>query len=221
MLFVAWFSSIMIPPFGEIKEAYLVLSVDRIIEQYQVWTLFTHAFFEPGFMAILFAGIAIWLFGAEIEQQQGTAAFWKMVIVSILASGVVVAGLQFVVDGAYSGFQAPTMALVAAYCWKAWNRRLNFFFVPMTGKTMLAFFLGLSIVMSIVGQLWLHLAATITGALMGIVLSGDGMSASLRDIRTRYRLWSARRRLKIVRTPEDDKPNGKSKSNGIDRKYMN
>jgi membrane associated rhomboid family serine protease len=188
------------------------------------WTILTHGFFERDFLSVFFSILALWLFGGELEARWGRRKWWIVQVVALVLGGLVIGGFMAIMgQGVFSGWKTPIMALVGAYCIRQWDAPLNFFFIPMTGKSMLAFFVGLSAVMVVIsGQYWL-LGSDLVGVLVGwgATRSGGpkgGLGAMIRDLRTRWRLQQARRRLKVV---DGGKSNGKHNPDRPDRKHFN
>lgn len=196
-----WLLPIFVEPIRQWIVHYGVLQSDSIVGQ--PWTLITHGFFERDFLGMLFSGIALWLFGSELEQRWGQKKWWIVQGIALVLGGLVIAGIMWMVgaDSGFSGWRTPVMALVAAYCIRLWNAQLNFFFIPMTGKTMLAFFVGLSVVMAILAQAWWMLGTDAVGVLVGYLALNNRSSLGfrVRDLKTRFRLWRARRRMKLVK----------------------
>ena len=203
--FVLWLSSILIEPFGELVGNYLILTETGVTERYSVWSFATYAFFHNDFVAVLFTAVALWLFGGELQSRWSAKKWWLTQLAAAVAGGLVCfLGLWLFDSGMeVRSYHAPVMALVFSYCWLHWRAPLHFFFFAMTGRTMLLFFLGLGILMAIFSGHYAMIGLDLAGVAVGFLASTRTLN--LRDIRTRIRLWQARRKLKIVRSPEDDK----------------
>lgn len=225
-LFLFWLLSAIIPEVGNVAATHFSLSLEGV-KANRLYTVLTYGLWHRSFMEVLFTALAIWLFGGELEQAYGKKTWWGMLVAATILGGLFYLVFDFAVpeqhDGSLlglfnqpgiSGMHAGVMAFVTAFCAKSWTRPLNFFFVPMTGKTMLLFFLGLSIVMSIFGGHYGRLTLDAAGVLVGFAVAKRWIN--IRDLRTRFAIWKARRHLKVVKTPES-KPNGKmnGKSNGV------
>lgn len=210
IFFGVWFGGVMTSAQASVIE-WGALTAPGVLENYRVWTFLTHPFIQTDFLGILFAVIAVWLFGGELEKSWGTARFWMVVMGASVLGGLFTFPFQVFLapETPLLGFHAPILALITAYCRRKWHDQLHFFFFPMSGKTMFLFFAGLSIVMGIFAH-WIVIPADIAGILVGWFVDRRGGGVSLRDLKTRFRMWRARRRLKVVKSPEDDK-----------RKYMN
>lgn len=212
---ILWLGSILAGVREPVIE-WLGLTSTGVVEHFRVWTIFTHAFVQLDFLGIIFAVIAVWLFGGELEARWGTRRFLGIIALAIVVGGTFAFVAQLIVSGAppMLGFHAAILALITAYCRRNWSRELYFLFFPMTGKTMFLFFAGLSLALGFFAH-WVVVPADIGGILVGWFAD---RGVSIRDLKTRWRMWRARRKLKVVPTPED-KASGKT--NGVDRRYMN
>lgn len=213
---VLWLASLQGSPLHEVARDYLLLTEGALTERYAGWSAVTYAFFHRGFFDILFSGIAIWLFGGELAQRWTAARFWGTQVVAAIVGAIFCIPLLLFVDSemVVMGYQAPAMALVFAYCWLRWRTPQHFFFFEMTGRTMLLLFLGLGLVVSLLGH-WPTIVLDLAGCLVGFIASKGKFN--FRDLRTRFRMWQARRKLKLVKSPEDDRPPRKT----ADGQYIN
>ena len=68
----------------------LLLDADRVVYHGEIWRLLTHAFLhDPGdFFHILFNMLALWWFGADVEDLYGPREFLAFYLVSAVAGGV-------------------------------------------------------------------------------------------------------------------------------------
>ena len=201
-LFVLWIGSIDGAPLHAVARDHLMLTKDGVLGG-SVWSLLTYAFFENGFFGVLFAAIAVWLFGSELQQRWSPAKFWLTQLGAIVVGGLLSFALLAAVDSPLTvrGYHGAAMALVFSYCWAHWNEPLYFFFFAMRGRTMLLFFLGLGVITALLSGYWPSLVLDVSGIAVGFFASLGGFN--MRDLRTRIRLWQARKRLKVVPPPEE------------------
>lgn len=211
-----WLAMILIEPLRPIVYQ-MVLVHDPAAVLVTPWRLLTYGFFEPDFMGAFFAGLGVWLFGAELEHQWGLRKWWLVQVGAILIAGILAWGINALAVAigmplahVQQGWSPAVTALAAAYCIQHWHTPMSFFGVPMTGKVLLAFFVGLAVVMSVLAQNFAGLGLEAGGVIAGYIATRP--TGIVRDLRTRLRIWQARRRLKVVKRPEDDRP---------DRKMMN
>lgn len=171
------------------------------------WTVVTHGLIEPNFIGVLFTVVGVWLFGASLEQRWGTAKFLGVQFVAIIASNLVVGLLGHLIVMAPPVGWAPAITVLAVvFCLYHWNSMLSFFGIPMNGKVMLAFFVGLSLIMSILAMNLGGVISELVCLGVGVLFAGD--HGPLRDLRTRRRLKQARKKMRIVRDP-DQRPDPK------------
>lgn len=219
-LIVLWLLPIFSTDLRVLIDQHGVLTASSMVSR--PWTIITHGFFERDFLSVFFSVLALWLFGGELESRWGRRKWWIVQAIALVLGGLVIGALMFVMgQGGFSGWKTPIMALVGAYCIRQWDTPLNFFFIPMTGKSMLGLFVSLSVVMLVIsGQYWL-LGSDLVGVLVGWGAtrtgSGSGPGNMFRDLRTRWRIMQARRRLKVV---DGGKSNGKNPDRP-DRKHFN
>lgn len=215
---VLWLASLQGAPLHDLARDSLTLTAPAVTERYAIWSMATYAFFHPDFFSVLFSGIAIWLFGGELSTRWSAARFWGAQAAAALLGGVLCFAGLWALDSPLTvqGYHAAAMALVFSFCWRVWRVPQHFFFVQMTGRTMLLVFVGFGAIMAIIGGYWPTLVLDAAGIAVGFVASTGTLN--IRDLRTRVRLWQARRKLKIVRTPEDDKTPKRKNSDGM---YIN
>jgi len=209
--FVTWFVGAIFPSVRGFIQAHLALDAPAIVDGLQLWTLLTYGAFHQTFFEVFFAVFALWVFGAELESRWSAVRWWGMQLCAVALGGVLVFLVELAIgsDMIVTGYHGAIMSLITAYCIYHWRSPLYFFFFAMTGRTMLLFFAGLSIVLGLVGGYWPVVPIDGAGILVGYLAA---KRLNLRDLRTRFRLWRARRKLKVVKRPEDD--GGKKKPNG-------
>jgi membrane associated rhomboid family serine protease len=193
----------------ELISEYLLLSRDSVVADYQVWTLLTYALFHHDFAHILFNGVALWMFGSYVDQVWDSRRFWTHSILCALGGGVVVvlSQLIFGLSVPTLGYSGAVMGLIAAYAWYNWNRRINLFFFPMTGKMMLLLFLGIDIFMVVVARQPVSIAGHLGGMATGLLLVTDYWRP--RKLKQLWRRWKTKRNIKVVSDNPDRKRNGK------------
>mgnify|MGYP006291009909 CR=1 FL=1 len=192
-------------------DQYLLVSRDAVVADYEVWTLLTYAFFHDNFGHIAFNGIALWMFGSYLDQVWDSKRFWTHSLLCALGGGVVVVLSQLALgmNVPTLGYSAAVMGLIAAYAWYNWNRRINLLFFPMTGKWMLALFLGIDVFMVLVANQPVSIAGHLGGMATGLLLvTGYWRPTKLQQL---WRRWKTRRNLKVVSKSKnpDRKRNGK------------
>lgn len=196
-------------PVNDAAMEYLWLSKDQVVEQGYVWTIFTYALFHADFNHILFNGLALWLFGGFLDQMWSTKKFWTVSLVCALGGGLAVVASQLVFGHSVPtlGYSGAVMGLVAAYCWYNWDRRLNFFLIPMTGKTLLLFFVALDFFFVFVAREPISIAGHLGGMITGLLLVTDLWRP--RRIKQWWRRRSMKKKFREASREVDRKRNGK------------
>jgi membrane associated rhomboid family serine protease len=164
--------TVFVPSVNDLAEQYLWLSKTQVLDLGYVWTIFTYALFHADFNHILFNGVALWMFGGFLDEMWSSKQFWTVSLMSALGGGVAVVLSQLIFGKSVPtlGYSGAVMGLVAAYCWYNWDRKLHFFFFPMTGKTLLLFFVGLDIFFVVVAREPISIAGHLGGMVTGLLL---------------------------------------------------
>lgn len=198
ILVASWLATVLVEPLRVFVEAHLLLA-STTIPQLELWAAITHAFFPRDFLMLIFDVAMLYFFGIDMERAWGLKKWWGVLLTSITVGGA----LSMVVAWAFgsgqliSGFMIPISAFVAAYCWRIWSQRMHFFFIELTGRTLLIFFIALDAFLAL-----LSLDPTVfVGRLaaMGIgLVAAEGIS----NLRMRFARWRIRRKLRVVKSPE-------------------
>ncbi len=199
--FVFWLATVLFEPLRSFADLNMRLTFDSVKEG-RFWNVFLYSVNHHGFIEILFVGFAMWMFGAHLEKTLGLKRWWLILISSVILGGWIVVGWDALIGIAapVQGFHAAVMGLIAAFCWDKWNETIYIFTFPLTGKIMLAACVGFGVVMSAISGQYVRIGLDFAGMVCGILIAGNFLSP--RDLKTRFRLWRARRRLKVVRGPE-------------------
>ncbi len=76
--------------------AYLALKPVDIVKYFAVWQLVTYAFLHGGFGHIIWNMLALWMFGAELEQIWGTRRFMRFYFFCAAGAGICVVIANYV-----------------------------------------------------------------------------------------------------------------------------
>jgi len=183
----------------------------------RLWQLVTYPFVYayPAVFDAFFAGLMIYFFGSMLQAAMDRRMVARALVVGLVAGGVghvlllSLAGLVWpeLVGRPVYGAAFAADAVVAAACWRWRSRPMGFFGVPATGKGVLLFFIGLDVLMAIIGD-----ATRLAGSLSAIG-AGVALIQFWTPLNTRWTLWKQRRKLRSIR-------GGKSDSDDP-RKWMN
>lgn len=202
LFFVFWILSVISIDLRSLIFAHMSVSLENIMAG-RFWTIFFYGFSHQSFSEVLFISIALWLFGAELQSIIGLKKWWALQLSSVLLGGFFVLGWSAALQSEsipLHGYHAAIIGLITAYCLTKWNEKVYLFTIPLSGKTMLIACISLSVLMSVIGGMYIRLLLDLAGVLCGFLISGNFFK--YRELRTRYRLWRARRKLKLVRGPE-------------------
>lgn len=204
-LCAAWLASVLVAPLREtLIPRDLAITADTL-GQLKLWGLLTHALWTRSFVDLLFQGMILYLFGAELGHVWSPKKWWGTLLAATLTGGLLAALTALVITPPqpYIGMGAATNALFAAYCWRHWDRSLHILAMEIKGKALFGFFLGLDLLFALLSADPAMLLARLAGAGVGL-LSAMNLG-TLQDMRLRYHSWRVRRNLKIVaRNPEAD-----------------
>lgn len=208
---------------AEFLQNYMMVSSANVIGTFtdqgfvlhgRVWTLLTYAFWHADFSHLLFNGLALWMFGGELDRRWGAGWFWAFCLLCAVGGGVTVVVVQFLLDAAGLAAPIPTlgysgaiMGLVAGYCWHNWHRELFFFFFRLEGKWLLPLFVLIDFFLVVGARQPISMSAHIGGMATGLLLVSGYWRP--RDLVSAVKRWNAQRKLKKQpRTPGSDKSNG-------------
>ena len=199
--FVFWLATVIFEPLRIFADANMRVSFAAIKED-RFWTILLYGVYHRGFIEILFIGVAIWMFGAELQKTIGLKRWWLIQISSVILGGIIAVGWDAAVGitAPVQGFHAAVIGLIAAFCWDKWDETIYIFTFALKGKTMLIACVGFGVVMAVISGLYVRIGLDLAGVICGILIAGNFLN--LRDLKTRFRLWRARRKLKLVRGPE-------------------
>lgn len=199
--------------YAAIVLGWLAVSSDAVLSG-RIWTVFTYALLHSmdGVGHLLFNSLALWWFGAPLEQQIGGRRLTRVLVLGAIGGGLAVVLADLIGIGAGArvvGASGATNAVVACLLWR--NRDHWFsFFVRLRGWQWLALFVLIDVARA--GATNVSLAAHIGGVLVGMALAHYGVPGGgnpLRRAWLKFKLWRTRRRLKTIRgglDPDDDRP---------------
>lgn len=173
-----------------------------LVHSGQVWTLVTWCFVHStlDWEHLVFNSIALYFFGSALERDVGSRA-----MLNVFLAGGVVATLFVVVSSAVRmamqlepqivvGASGAISAIIAGWCVRNRHATVYFFFIPMTAVVLLGLIIVLDILRATGGTL--SLAAHMGGYTWGILWA---LNWTPRSLRLRLKLWSTRRKLRILR----------------------
>lgn len=153
-----------------IQKIFALIPFDYESSYFLPWQLVTYQFLHGGFSHIFFNMFGIWIFGAELERDWGSARFGVFYLLSGIGAGL----LQiFVSDLPTVGASGALFGILIAYGMLYPNRKLLIFplFIPVAAKYLVAFYAAIELFRGISGANtgvahWAHLAGGLTGFLL-------------------------------------------------------
>ena len=192
-----------------VMQQWFGLVPELVLTKGYVWQLATYAFVHADITHILFNMLIVWMFGVELEQRWGAAAFVKYYAVCGIGAGLTVLGVSLLpIDAAHHIFVASTIGASGA-CYgllMAWallfptREILLFFLFPVQARFAvlifgaLAFFSGWGASGGTVAH-FAHLGGLVVGYLY---LKGPrGMKYSVQSAITRWRFARLKRKFQV------------------------
>lgn len=124
--------------------AWLGLSVDGVLSG-RVWQVVTYAFLHAmdGWGHVLANALGLYLLGSAVEMSAGRKALYRLVAYGAVGGAIAVLAYRGTMTAL--GYPQPTVvgasgaisAILAAFCFLNWNRRVYLFFLPMEGRHLL------------------------------------------------------------------------------------
>ena len=121
---------------------------------FHVWQLVTYAFLHGSPLHLAFNMIAIWMFGAALEQRWNDLRYLLTYLLSVVVAGmtqIVVSGYFLHATGPVIGASGGVFGLLLAYAMYFPNRTIVFVFLPFLQIPARTFVLGYGIVELILG----------------------------------------------------------------------
>ena len=212
LLFALWLASLPDSPLHPVMRQFLVLSSDSVLQDAQVWTLFSYAFFHADFMHLAFNLMVLYLFGGRIDASWSTTRWWRFNALCILGGALAVVLSQALLQSSQPtlGYSAAVTGVVAAFAVYNWDRTIYLFFFPVKGKWILPIIVGIDVLRVLSGapiSIAGHLGGMITGLLL---VSGWWRPSKLKKAYRRHKRakerQAKREQFKVLnRDPESDR----------------
>lgn len=192
---------------------YLELMPAAVVKLLFVWQLVTYMFLHGGFMHIIWNMLALWMFGAELEQSWGTRRFLNFYLTCGVGAGICVVLLNYVLPAPWGNPYVPTIGasgaifgILMAYAMLFPNRTILWgFLIPIQVKWFVLIMGVVTLMMSfqpgsgvsnfahlgglLVGWLWLKKPrGKSTGNLLAPVMDGYRQFRR-RRARRKFEVW--------------------------------
>lgn len=151
---------------------YMLVSRETVLGEWRVWTILTYALWHTDFSHLLFNGLALWMFGGELDRRWDDAWFWGFCVLCAVGGGlaVVLVQLLFGTSTPTLGYSGAIMGLVAAYCWYNWDSHLYVFFFRVKGKWLLGLFVLFDFFLVVGAQQPISISGHLGGMVTGLLL---------------------------------------------------
>ena len=122
------------------------LSHETLFREGMVWQLFTYLFLHDGFFHLFFNLLSLWMFGGELEEKWGSAAFLKYYLASGIGAGLCIAAMNYYTYNQYGnvftiGSSGAIYGVFLAYAMLWPHRTVYLYFLfPVKIRTLLLIF---------------------------------------------------------------------------------
>ncbi len=123
------------------------LSHIGLVHEFKIWQLFTYMFLHVDFFHIFMNLFGLWMFSGDLEEQWGSATFFKFYIFSGIGAGICIAFMNVIIYDSYGinpltmGASGALYAVLLAYGLTWPNREVLLWFVlPVKMKYLVIFF---------------------------------------------------------------------------------
>jgi len=184
--------------------ASLALVPKAVVEFFMVWQLATYMFLHGGFGHIIWNMLALWMFGADLEQAWGTRRFLQFYFVCGIGAGICVVAANYLLPigdptTATIGASGAIFGILLAYAMMFPNRTILWgFLIPIQVKWfvliigVISFMSAFRTVNSGVSE-FAHLGGLLFGYIF-MKSSRGGLNFNIASpIRDRYRDWKLQR----------------------------
>jgi len=129
-----------------------------IKNDFAIWQLVTYMFLHGNLFHIFFNMFTLWMFGCEVERHLGSSKFLQYYLLTGIAGGLLQLAVNWGAPSIIYGASAAIYGVLIAFGLLFPNRTITlllFFILPiqMKARTMVAIFIGISLVLGFQGQL--------------------------------------------------------------------
>lgn len=190
---------------------WLLLSAEAVWERFALWQLATSSLLAGSGTALLFEGLAIWMFGSELAVRWGRERFLTYlglcavggnVAMALAAGGFHLLGLDVGYGIVLPTLSLAVLALVLAYSLMFADRQVLLFFVmPVQTLYFVPALLFIQLVVGVPLILWIGTLAVL--AIGTAFCWQDGQTRlTLKTLEHRYRRWRMRGKLRAIDNDE-------------------
>jgi membrane associated rhomboid family serine protease len=173
-----------------------------VLHRFALWQVVTYMFLHGGFFHIIFNMLALWMFGAELEQVWGTRYFLKFYFVSGIGAGVLTVLFSLLPFGFAQQLQFANVigasgaiyGLLLAYALYFPNRPIYMYFLfPIPAKVFVAIMGAIAFLSSLSDAGGVANATHLGGLLVAYLYLKSGRVHPLAELKYRYLKWKINR----------------------------
>jgi membrane associated rhomboid family serine protease len=172
-----------------------------VIHNYYLWQVFTYMFLHAGVWHLVFNMLALWFFGAQLEQEWGTRRFVNFFILCGVAAGFCVLAANAALGSWYVstiGSSGAIFGILVAFGVLFPDQTVFFWLlIPMKAKYMVMIFVAVELLMTFGPNNGVSTVAHLGGAAFGYLYLKRGQAfPRLPDFGDAYRRWKLARAKK-------------------------
>jgi len=187
--------------------AQLVLIPVEVVTSFKIWQLATYMFLHGGFNHILWNMLALWMFGADLEQLWGTRRFLKFYFFCGIGAGLCVVTANYLIPAPWGdptrgtiGSSGAIYGILLAFAMINPTRTILFMFLfPIQAKYLVMIYGTVAFMMSFQPQAAVSNFAHLGGLLFGYIFMKSPRNMSFDPIgplERGYHDWKLRRAKK-------------------------
>lgn len=213
--------AVLLGALPEFTSAHLLLNPDDVIARVELWQVITYLFVpQPSPLSILISVMIVLSMGSQLEQQWGTARFWRVVGGIGLVTGALTSVLALVVPR-LGVMQAPGTHIVVLTIWLSVGllmrrQQMNFWSLPVTGYTFAIIGLAFTLFAGLYGS-WVFVIPDLLAAGLTFLVVHEGFPGNWW---LRFRSWQLERQLKKRSSHLKGIDGGKRNVGGDSDKYL-
>ena len=175
-----------------------------VVRELRVWQLVTYMFLHGSVLHILFNMVALWMFGAELEQAWGTREFLKFYFATGVGAGVLTVLFSFLPFGfaetlrhsVVIGASGAIYAVLLAFAMRFPDRLIYLYLIVPIPAKYFVMIMGAIAFYASLGESGTANATHLGGLLVGYLYLRGGNAHPLSEIKYRYLKWKINRTRK-------------------------
>lgn len=174
----------------------LYFSPASVVQSGALWEWATYALADNQTMSVLFAALIVWSLGGSLEATWGRARFLVVVLSTPIVAAMLTTGLAFawpaLFSQVYLGAHVTSAAVWTAYGCVRWNGSVNFFGLPVTGRT----FAAIGVLMELLNAVFYSVAQVVPVFVAIVLAGGYVLGVGPTGLWVQFQSWRLSRLLK-------------------------